>query len=120
MLQIMFYFLLPFFGNHHYQANDFTDSVIYVIHAEDLVSTQEWNTIVDVAAGINELFPEVMNIFPDPFFFKTTIKLPNLNLSNYKLSIFSISGNKVFEMDNIKSDKIEFERGKLPKRGLSD
>ena len=54
-------------------------------------------------------------ISPNPFSTKTTINFHNPNLSNCKLSIFSISGNKVFEMDNIKSDKIEFERGNLSK-----
>ncbi|MBC8486944.1 MAG: T9SS type A sorting domain-containing protein [Bacteroidetes bacterium] len=56
----------------------------------------------------------LLTIGPNPFSNKTTIEFPNPNHSNYKLSVFSISGNKVFEMDNIKSDKIEFERGNLP------
>ena len=55
------------------------------------------------------------NISPNPFSTKTTIEFNNPNHSNYKLSVFSISGNKVFEMDNIKSDKIEFEKDNLPK-----
>ena len=61
--------------------------------------------------------PKVINIqnYPNPFSTKTTIKFSNPNNSNYKLSVFSISGNKVFEMENIKSDKIEFDRGNLPK-----
>ncbi|MCD4697834.1 MAG: T9SS type A sorting domain-containing protein [Bacteroidales bacterium] len=61
--------------------------------------------------------PQKPNIFvsPNPFSNKTTIKFPNPNHSNYILSVFSITGNKVFEMDNIQSDKIEFEKGNLPK-----
>jgi Concanavalin A-like lectin/glucanases superfamily/Secretion system C-terminal sorting domain len=51
---------------------------------------------------------------PNPFYEKTTINFPNPNQSNYKLSVFNISGNKVFELDNIKTGKIEFERGNLP------
>ena len=58
---------------------------------------------------------DISLVFSNPFSMKTTIKFPNPNHSNYKLSVFSISGNKVFEQDNIKTDKIEFERGNLPK-----
>nr|NQU91203.1 T9SS type A sorting domain-containing protein [Bacteroidota bacterium] len=54
------------------------------------------------------------NIYPNPFSNKTNIEFPNPTHSSYTLSIFSISGIKVFEMDNIQSDKIEFERGNLP------
>nr|NQU91202.1 T9SS type A sorting domain-containing protein [Bacteroidota bacterium] len=56
-----------------------------------------------------------INVYPNPFFSKATIEFPNPNHSNYTLSVFSISGNKVFERANIKSDIIEFERGNLPK-----
>ena len=55
-----------------------------------------------------------IKISPNPFNIKTTIKFPNPTHSNYKLSVFNISGNKVFEMDNIKTNKIEFEKGNLP------
>ncbi len=53
------------------------------------------------------------NTSPNPFSSKTTIEFNNPNHSKYKLSIFSISGNKVFEKDNIQSHKIEFKRGNL-------
>ncbi|MCD4697833.1 MAG: T9SS type A sorting domain-containing protein [Bacteroidales bacterium] len=56
-----------------------------------------------------------ISIYPNPFEQKSTIEFTNPAHSNYKLSVFNISGNKVFEMDNIKSDKIEFKRGNLPK-----
>ncbi|MCD4697835.1 MAG: T9SS type A sorting domain-containing protein [Bacteroidales bacterium] len=71
--------------------------------------------------GLNSLFNHKtlsnyqIYISPNPFVSETTIKFPNPNHSNYKLSIFNISGNKVFEQDNIKSDKIEFNKGNLPK-----
>jgi len=55
-----------------------------------------------------------VNISPNPLLHRTSISYTNTNRSTYTLSIFNISGNKVFEMDNIKSDKIEFERGNLP------
>ncbi len=75
---------------------------------------------------IEELYTDVTNVnklshstvykiklSPNPFSNKTTIKFSNPNHSKYKLSVFSISGNKVFEKDNIASDKIEFERRDL-------
>ncbi|MCD4697506.1 MAG: T9SS type A sorting domain-containing protein [Bacteroidales bacterium] len=80
-----------------------TDSAIYMLSGNGTSSVNE----------INE--SNRINIYPNPFSIKTTIKFPNLNHSNYKFSIFNISGNKVFEMDNIKSDKIEFNKGNLPK-----
>ena len=58
---------------------------------------------------------QLVKNYPNPFSNKTTIKFTNSNHSNYKVSVFTISGNKVFEMDNIKSDKIEFKKGNLPK-----
>ena len=54
-----------------------------------------------------------IKVSPNPINTKATIEFPNPNHSKYILSVFSISGNKVFEMDNIKSDKIEFKRGNL-------
>lgn len=57
----------------------------------------------------------LLDIYPNPFTDKTTIKFNNPNHSNYKLSVFSISGGKVFIMDNITTDKIEFKKGNLPK-----
>jgi len=58
---------------------------------------------------------ESANIYPNPITNQSSITFTNPNLSKYKLSIFNISGNKVFEMHNITSNKIEFERGKLQK-----
>ena len=53
-------------------------------------------------------------IYPNPFSQQTTIKFNNPNHSKYKLSVYSITGHKVFEQDNIITDKTEFEKGKLP------
>jgi len=55
-----------------------------------------------------------IKIFPNPVTNMATINFSNLSHSNYTLSIFNTSGNKVFEIQNIRSDKIEFERGNLP------
>ena len=95
-------------------ANDFTNPVTYVVTAEDGVTTQDWLVTVDTLTGIFEFSNPTMSIYPNPFTNKATIEFPNPSHSNYILSIFSISGNKVFEMQNIRSNKIEFERGNLP------
>jgi hypothetical protein len=35
-------------------------------------------------------------------------------LSGYRLSVYNISGTKVMEIKDIRSDKIELEKGALP------
>ena len=52
-------------------------------------------------------------IYPNPFSNITTIEFTNPNLSNYKLLVYNICGSKVFELDNIKTDIIQFERENL-------
>ncbi|NCA79360.1 MAG: T9SS type A sorting domain-containing protein [Sphingobacteriia bacterium] len=67
-----------------------------------------------VNVGIDEMDYEMATTHPNPFTNKATIKFHNPSHSNYNLSIFNLSGNKVFERDNIKSDKVELKRGNLP------
>ncbi len=55
-----------------------------------------------------------LNIYPNPFSEKTTIQFDDTDLSGYRLSVYNISGTKVLEMKDIRSDKIEFEKGSLP------
>ena len=55
-----------------------------------------------------------MNIYPNPFSEKTTIQFDDTDLSGYRLSVYNISGTKVLEMRDIRSDKIELEKGSLP------
>ncbi|MCD4697832.1 MAG: T9SS type A sorting domain-containing protein [Bacteroidales bacterium] len=94
--------------------NDFTFPVTYEVTSDGGTNVQYWLVTVNIATGINESVVHTVNIYPNPFSNRTTINFPNPTHSNYKLSIFNISGNKVFEMYNIKSDKIEFKRGNLP------
>jgi hypothetical protein len=68
----------------------------------------------DNVTAISELSVQKMNIYPNPFSDKTTIEFNEMDLSGYKLSVFGLSGNKVFDIDNITSDKIEIEKGSLP------
>jgi predicted outer membrane repeat protein len=95
-------------------ANDFTSPVTYVVTAEDGVTAQDWVITVDTLTGIFEFWDPIMSIYPNPFTNKATIKFPNPSHSTYNLFIFNTSGNEVFEMQNIRSDQIEFERGNLP------
>jgi len=63
-----------------------------------------------IGVDINEHKIEAPDISPNPFINKTTIKFNNPNHLKYKLSVFSIAGNKVFERDHITTDKFEFEK----------
>ena len=58
---------------------------------------------------------DIIRIYPNPFSDKTTIEFNNPNQLNYKLSVFSITGNKVVEIENIRTNKIEIEKGNLSK-----
>ncbi len=55
-----------------------------------------------------------LNIYPNPFSEKTTIQFDDTDLSGYRLSLYNISGTKVIEMKDIRSDRIELEKGSLP------
>ncbi|MCD4746385.1 MAG: T9SS type A sorting domain-containing protein [Bacteroidales bacterium] len=71
-----------------------------------------------VNLGVEEndlLNPNFLRIYPNPFSDKTTIEFNNPNQLNYKLSVFSITGNKVLEIENIIINKIEIEKGNLSK-----
>lgn len=63
--------------------------------------------------GITENFAGNVKVYPNPFSSKTTIEFFNPNNSNYKLSVYSISGKKVFELENITSEKIIMDKGNL-------
>jgi len=67
-----------------------------------------------INTSIKNYVVEILNIYPNPFSNQTTIEFSNPDHSNFKLSVFSISGNIVFEMDNIISDNIVLKKGNLP------
>lgn len=95
-------------------ANDFTNPVTYAITAEDGVTAQDWIVTVDTLTGISEFSKPAICIYPNPLSENATIEFYNPSYSSYNLSIYSISGNKVFERLNIRSECIDLERGKLP------
>ena len=81
------------------------------------LNQEEINALFQEAiVGLNS--PDNTNtikVYPNPFSSDITIEFSNPDLSNLKVSVFSISGNKVFELDNITSDKVVFNTDKLSK-----
>ena len=51
--------------------------------------------------------------YPNPFSDKSTIEFNNPDYSKYKLSVYNSIGKLMFFQDNIKTNKIEFERKDL-------
>jgi len=71
---------------------------------------------VNLGIEANDLLnSNLIKIYPNPFSDRTTIEFNNPNQSSYDLSIFSITGNKVLKIENIKSNKVEIEKGNLLK-----
>ncbi|MBG0858682.1 MAG: choice-of-anchor J domain-containing protein, partial [Bacteroidales bacterium] len=68
----------------------------------------------DKVTEINENVFKKINIYPNPFSDKAIIEFNDMDLSNYRLSVYNISGNKVLELGKFSSDKIELEKGNLP------
>jgi hypothetical protein len=96
--------------------NDFTNPLSYVITADDGVTIQDWIVTVLKATGIDENSMQEMKIYPNPITDRATISFSNPDHSCYLLSIYNLNGQKVFELDNITSDKIEL-RADLLKAG---
>jgi hypothetical protein len=96
-------------------ANDFSNPLTYTITAEDGATTQDWLVTVDAVTGLKEIYLGEINVYPNPFSDNITIEFSNPDNIDIKLSVFNISGNKVFELDNIISDKVVFKTDYLPK-----
>ncbi|MBN1186604.1 MAG: VCBS repeat-containing protein [Bacteroidales bacterium] len=65
--------------------------------------------------GINDMnYTHNVRIYPNPFSDKTIIEFPNPDNNNYQLIITTISGKTVAIIENIKTNKVEFEKGILP------
>ena len=102
-----------FIGGHFYNYITFDDEAKYSNNRHGFIAMSSKNSL-----GFRKVYNRsdmFLNAYPNPFSTKTTINFPNPTHSNYKLSVFSISGNKVFELNNITSDNIELKRGNLPK-----
>ena len=82
------------------------DGTVYV----DDIKVEDLNVGVEECSLIES---GIVKIYPNPFTDKTTIEFSNPNQSNYKLSVFSITGNKVLEIENITKNKVEIKKGNL-------
>ncbi len=56
-----------------------------------------------------------LKIFPNPLIDKSVVEFENNGRTSYKLEIINISGRKVFEMKNIRTNKVTIEKGNLTK-----
>ncbi len=92
---------------------DFSNPVVYTIVAEDEITTQDWTVIMEIATKTYEFKISVLKVYPNPFSDKTTVEFSNNEHNKYTLSVYGTIGNKVIEMNNITSDKIELKRGML-------
>jgi len=68
----------------------------------------------DNITWVKESEVQKINIYPNPFSEKATIQFDDTYLSGYMLTVYNISGTKVMEIKDIRSDKIELEKGALP------
>ncbi|MCJ7448113.1 MAG: T9SS type A sorting domain-containing protein [Bacteroidales bacterium] len=97
---------LGFYFHSADDGNSFTNDVSSGWYIDDIN--------FDNITGITEISDQKINIYPNPFTDRTTIELNDMNLFNYRLSVFNFSGNIVFEIDKLSSNKIELEKGNLP------
>ena len=88
------------------------NGVIFIATDNGIISYKNAHSIINNPFDRKDYLN--VRIFPNPLCNKATIEFSNPDRSNYKLLIFSINGCMVFKKEDIKSDKVEFERGILP------
>jgi len=66
------------------------------------------------STNINEDKAEEISIYPNPFTKSTIISITN-NKSNYNLTLYDVTGQKVLEKENLNQTSYELERGTLSK-----
>jgi hypothetical protein len=94
-------------------VNDFSSPVTYTVTAEDGTSSQDWVITVNFSTGISMNLLQTFKVYPNPFQNNTTVEFGNSEHSKYRLTVYNVSGGKVFEMNNITSYKVELKRGSL-------
>ena len=100
-----------FIGGQFYNSITFGNSEMFSNNGHGFIAmVGKGNTGVKEVYNRND---NLINIYPNPFSVQTTIEFTNPSHSNYTLSIFNTSGCKVFEIQNILSNKINFERDGL-------
>ena len=95
--------------------NDFTNPLTYTITAEDGVTTQDWLvTVSSVTTKINMGEYDDLKIYPNPFSTRATVEFSGQNQSINRAVLRDITGKKLFEMDNISSNRLVIQRKGLP------
>ena len=88
-------------------------AAIFFDYNAPIMTNTTLNTITN-GAEIKELnYSQNINVYPNPFNYKTTIEFSNPNNSLYILKITDITGKEVRTIGNIRSNKIEIEKGNL-------
>ncbi|MEC8853439.1 MAG: T9SS type A sorting domain-containing protein, partial [Bacteroidota bacterium] len=64
--------------------------------------------------SINESQTQIISIYPNPFSKSTLISITNIT-SNYQLTLYDITGQKVLEQEDLNKNTHELERGTLSK-----
>ena len=89
------------------------DYVLTVTDANGCVISSDPVNVNNISTGISEILTEKLVVYPNPFKFKTTINLIDNSVVN-NISLFDPQGRKVKDFSHdIKSDKIELEKGNL-------
>jgi hypothetical protein len=66
------------------------------------------------STSINESQTQIISIYPNPFTKSTIISITN-NKSNYNLTLYDITGQKVWKEEDLSQSTYELERGTLSK-----
>ncbi|MCD4676356.1 MAG: T9SS type A sorting domain-containing protein [Desulfobacula sp.] len=102
-----------------YQVGGFKPDGCFPTKMKKSISNENYtlsftNVEDNVGSGIGNInYLNKVKVYPNPFTNKTLIEFPNPNLDNYKLIITNISGKIVRIIDNIRTNKVEFEKGVL-------
>lgn len=109
-----FYVSLSAFANTKVQIALYFHSVQYSYYQNVSSGWYIDDINFDNITWVKENEYQKINIYPNPFSEITTIQFDDTDLSGYRLSVYNISGTKVLEMKDIKSNKVELEKGNLP------
>jgi hypothetical protein len=66
------------------------------------------------STSINESQTQIISIYPNPFSKSTIINLSNIK-SNYSLTLYDVTGQRVLEKEDLNQTSYELERGTLSK-----
>ena len=88
----------------------FSPESISLNNVQGDVSNQDFTPVV---TDINEFNTSSFRIYPNPFTAQTTIEFDNPDSSPYDLSVYDMAGVKIFDVNNIKTNRFILERETL-------